>query len=66
MAALEPVLRAPWWADGMDLLLEAGLTVTSTLFLELLWGEAILAAEVAPPPELETGVVPEAEVWAAM
>ena len=65
MAALEPVLRAPWWADGMDLLLEAGLTVTSTLFLELLWGEAILAAEVAPP-ELEDVVVPDAEVWAAM
>ena len=49
----------------MDLLLEAGLTVTSTLFLELLWGEAILAAEVAPP-ELEDVVVPDAEVWAAM
>ena len=50
-----------------DLLLLAGLTVTSTLLRDLLSaGEAILAAEVALTEVPEVVVVPEAEDCAAM
>ena len=42
--------RGCWWADGMDL--EAGRTVTSTLFRLLESGEAMRAAEVLEVDEL--------------